>query len=268
MKKSSEIKTQIEQTNSRISELQPQFDEQLQTFEKTQQAFVSNKINLTEHHHEYSKLMLLETTIKSLLATAQRLELELKSALENEARQSVIAQMKTIAADARKGFNAFVARHDELDKAARRAIDALENFRGSQNTFAQNFRKLAPNVESPTLVTKYNRKDFDDVVAELREAGITKESFDLSVNPVLNLPPVEFGERLVTLAKEITNLKNHHADQTARDKARDKRSNELAEEREAEMVRLEIERLKRNAEKAEAASASAEAKKTATFQSI
>jgi hypothetical protein len=159
-----------------------------------------------------------------------QLECELKSAVEFEARQSVIAQMKAISADARAGFDAFIARRAELDTAARRAIDALENFRGAQNTFAQNFRKLAPNVESLTSVSKYNRKDFDDTVAELESAGISRESFALSVNPGLNLPPVEFGGRLVTVAEEIARIKNHHADQSRRDKIRDAQMQVLAVE--------------------------------------
>jgi hypothetical protein len=175
-------------------------------------------------------MLLVRTTIESLQTGAMQLEIELKSALENEARQTVIAQMKAISADAQAGFDAFVARRDELDKAARRAIDALENFHGAQNTFAENFRKLAPNVESLVSITKHTREEFDTVAAELEAAGISKESFALSVNPGLNLPPVEFGGRLVTLAEEIVSLKTHHADQARRDKIRDAQMQLLAVE--------------------------------------
>jgi hypothetical protein len=225
--KSVEIKTQIVETNSRIHELEPQLTSQTAAFESAQKAFITGKVTLDAFHTEQAKMLLVETTIASLQIHERQLELELKSALENEARQSIIEQMKTIATDAQKGFDAFVARRDELDKSARRAIDALENFRGAQNNFAQNFRKLAPNVESLTSITKYNRKDFDDVAAELEAAGISKESFDLSASLVLNLPPLEFG-RLVTVSEEIARLKNHHADQSRRDKIRDSQMQVLA----------------------------------------
>jgi hypothetical protein len=282
--KSLEIKTQIEKTNSRILELQPQLTDQTAAFETAQRGFVMGKVTLDAFHTEQSKMLLVKTTIVSLETGAQQLEIELQSALENEARQSVIAQMKAVAADVRRGFDAFVARRDELDAAARRAVESLENFRGAQNTFAQNFRKLAPNVDSLTSITKHTREDFDTVVTELEAAGISKESFALAVNPGLNLPPVEFGGRLVTVAEEIINLKNHHAHLAQRDKIRDAQMQVLAlenqkiadareaadqerrDELKAEKVRLEVERLEKNAAKAEAASLAT--KKVGVFQSM
>jgi hypothetical protein len=284
MKKSVEIKTQIEKTNARIAELEPQLADQTAVFESSQRQFVAGKANLDDFHVEQQKMLLVRQTIESLQTGAMQLEIELQAAVEFETRQSVIAQMKAISADVRRGFDAFVNRRDELDAAARRAIDALENFRGAQNTFAQNFRKLAPNVESLTSITKHSREEFDTVVAELEAAGISKESFALSVNPGLNLPPVEFGGRLVAVAEEIINLKNHHAHQAQRDKIRDAQMQVLAlenqkiaaereaadavrrEELKAEKVRLEVERLEKNAAKAEAASLAT--KKVGVFQSM
>ncbi len=230
MKKSVEIKTQIEKTNSRILELEPQLTSQTAAFETAQKAFVMGRVTLDAFHTEQTKMLLVKTTIVSLETGAQQLELELQSALEFEARQSIIEQMKTISADAKKGFDSFIARRDVLDKSARLAFDALENFRGAQNTFAQNFRKLAPNIESLVSITKYNRKDFDTVVAELEASGISKESFDLAVNPVLDLPKVEFGQRLIEVTEQILIIKNHHLEQSRRDKIKDARSAELAAE--------------------------------------
>jgi hypothetical protein len=226
--KSHELQSQIVETNSRISELEPQLTGQTAAFETAQKAFITGKVTLDAFHTEQAKMLLVETTIDSLQIHERQLELELKSALENEARQTIIEQMKAVANDAQKGFDAFVVRRAELDKAARTAIDALENFRGAQNTFAQNFRKLAPNVESLTSVSKYTRGEFDTVVAELETAGITKESFALAASPVLNLPPLEFGQRLVEVAEQIVTIKNHHADQARRDKIKDAQMQELA----------------------------------------
>ncbi len=228
--KSHEIKTQIEKTNTRIAELEPQLADQIAAFETAQRGFVMGRVTLDAFHTEQSKMLLVKTTIVSLETGAQQLEIELRTALENEARQSVIAQMKAVATDARKGFDAFVARRDELDTAARRAIESLENFRGAQNTFAQNFRKLAPNVESLVSITKHTREEFDTVVAELEAAGISKESFALSVNPGLNLPPVEFGGRLIEVVEQIVIQKNHHLEQARRDKIKDAQAQVLAVE--------------------------------------
>jgi predicted nucleic acid-binding protein len=284
--KSVEIKTQIQQTSSRISELQPQFDEQLQNFEKTQQAFVSNKINLTEHHHEYSKLMLLETTIKSLLATAQRLENELQSAVEFEARQATISEMKNTIAEAKTSFDSFLNSRIELDKAVSRALAGLQNFRNIQETFTKQFRQLAPNVEDPNRINKHSRAEHESALTELEQSGISKETLDfISRRSLADLPPLKYS-RVLDTAQQIFDFKKHFDAESQRDKVRDKRLNELAAEREAEIVRLETERLERSAEreaekvkleverleknaaKAAAESASPATKKVAVFQSM
>jgi hypothetical protein len=285
--KSLEIKTQIEKTNSRILELQPQLTDQTAAFETAQRGFVMGKVTLDAFHTEQSKMLLVKTTIVSLETGAQQLEIELQSALENEARQSVIAQMKAVANDAKKGFDAFVARRAELDTAARRAIDALENFRGAQNTFTKQFRQLAPNVEDPNRINKHSRAEHEAALIELEQSGISKETLDfISRRSLADLPPLEFGGRLVTVAEEIVNLKNHHAHQAQRDKIRDAQMQVIAvenqkkadareaadqerrEELKAEKVRLEVERLERNAAKAEAEAASPATKKAAVFQSM
>jgi hypothetical protein len=284
--KSVEIKNELEQTNSRISELQPQFDEQLQNIEKTQQSFVSNKINLTEHHHEYSKLMLLETTIKSLLATAARLENELRSAIEFEARQSIISEMKNTIAEAKTSFDSFLNSRNELDEAVSRAMAGLQNFRNLQETFTKQFRQLAPNVEDPTRINKHTRAEHESALAEVEQSGIPKETLDfISRRSLADLPPLFYG-RVLDTAQQIFDFKKHFDSESQRDKVRDKRLNELAAEREAEMarleterleknaereaekVRLEVERLEKNAEKAAAESAAPATKKAAVFQSM
>ena len=268
MKKSPEIKNELEKTNSRILELEPQLTSQTAAFETAQRQFVAGKFTLDAFHTEQSKMLLIKQTIESLQTGARQLELELHTAVEFEARQATISEMKNTVAEAKTSFDSFLDSRNELDKAVSRAMAGLQNFRNLQETFTKQFRQLAPNIEDPNRINKHTRAEHESALTELEQSGISKETLDfISRRSLADLPPIEYG-RVLDTAQQIFDFKKHSEFEAQRDKARDKRSNELAEEREAEMVRLEIERLERNAERVEAEPASPATEKVATFQSM
>ena len=284
--KSEEIRNQIEKTNSRILELEPQLTSQTAAFETVQKAFITGKANLDELHAEQSKMLLVETTIASLQIHARQLENELQNALASETRQATISEMKNTIAEAKTSFDSFLNSRIELNEAVSRAMAGLQNFRNLQETFTKQFRQLAPNIEDPNRINKHSRAEHESALTELEQSGIPKETLDfISRRSLADLPPLEYG-RVLDTAQQIFDFKKHFDAESQRDKSRDKRLNELAAEREAEMVRLEIERLERNAEReaekvrleverleknaerVEAESASPATKKVAIFQSM
>jgi hypothetical protein len=284
--KSSEIKTQIVETNSRISELEPQLTSQTATFESSQRQFVAGKVTLDAFHTEQSKMLLIKQTIVSLETGARQLEIEMQAAVENEARQATILEMKNTIAEAKTSFDSFLNSRIELNEAVSRAVAGLQNFRNLQETFTKQFRQLAPNIEDPNRINKHTRVEHEATLAEVEQSGISKENLDfISRRSLADLPPLFYG-RVLDTAQQIFDFKKHFDAESQRDKVRDKRLNELAAEREAEMarleterleknaereaekVRLEVERLEKNAEKAAAESASPGTKKVAVFQSM
>jgi hypothetical protein len=279
MKKSPEIKNEIEKTNSRILELEPQLTAQTNVFETTQKAFITGKANLDELHAEQSKMLLVETTIASLQIHERQLEIELKSVVEFEARQATISEMKNTIAEAKTSFDSFLNSRIELNEAVSRAMAGLQNFRNLQETFTKQFRQLAPNIEDPSRINKHTRVEHEATLAEVEQSGISKENLDfISRRSLADLPPL-FYARVLDTAQQIFDFKKHSDAESQRDKVRDKRLNELAAEREKETVRVETERLEKNAEreaerleknaeKAAAESASPATKKVAILQTM
>lgn len=284
--KSSEIKTQIVETNSRITELQPQLTSQTAAFETAQKAFITGKANLDELHAAQAKMLLVETTTASLQIHARQLENELQATLEFEARQATISEMKNTIAEAKTSFDSFLNSRNELDKAVSRALAGLQSFRNLQETFTKQFRQLAPNIEDPSRINKHTRAEHESALTELEQNGIPKENLDfISRRSLADLPPLKYS-RVLDTAQQIFDFKKHSEFESQRDKVRDARAQVLAvenqkiadareaadeerrEELKAEKVRLETERLERNAEKAAAESASPATKKVAIFQSM
>jgi hypothetical protein len=284
--KSHEIKTQIVETNSRILELQPELTSQTDVFQSAQKAYITGKGNLDELHAEQAKMLLVETTLEQLQIHARQLENELAKWLEFERRQATISEMKNTIAEAKTSFDSFLNSRIELNESATRAISELQSFRNLQETFTKQFRQLAPNVEDPSRINKHIRAEHESALAELEQSGIPKENLDfISRSSLADLPPLFYG-RVLDTAQQIFDFKKHSEFEAQRDKVRDKRLNELAvenqkivaareaadaerrEELKAEKVRLETVRLEKNAERAEAAAAAAEAKKPAIFQSM
>jgi uncharacterized coiled-coil protein SlyX len=188
MKKSNEIKSEIDKTDSRITQLEGELTAQTATFEGVQQAFVSGKTGVDELHAEQSKLTLVSQAVEALKTTYQKL----KSAFERQSadeRRGELLQQMAFAANAvsplvddyrraRSEFGLIAAQHAEI------LVAKAEKYRAKQIEFQSIVRELQLTSE------------------EILELGIAQKTLSLSATGFINHPAVEYNEA-VALAENL-----------------------------------------------------------------
>ncbi len=188
MKKAIEIKSEIDKTDSRITQLEGELTAQTTTFEGVQQAFVSGKTGVDELHAEQSKLTLVSQAIEALKTTYQKL----KSAFERQSadeRRGELLQQMAFAANAvsplvddyrraRSEFGLIAAQHAEI------LVAKAEKYRAKQIEFQSIVRELQLTSE------------------EILELGIAQKTLTMAATGFINHPPLEYGEA-VSLAENL-----------------------------------------------------------------
>ncbi len=193
MKNAMEIKSEIDKTDSRITELETQLSEQTTTFEGVQQAFIAGKSDVNRLHSEQSKLTLLSQAIESLKAAGQKL----KSAFENqsakEQRSELLERMKATANEVEPLVTAFLETraefHEIVSKYARRLVDKREAYMSKQVEYQSIVRELKPTGE------------------EIAESGLSERTRTMAATGHINHPALEYDRALLlaeqTLAAKI-----------------------------------------------------------------
>jgi predicted nucleic acid-binding Zn-ribbon protein len=176
MKKLAEIKNQLASTNTRITELEGELNQQTATFEATQTAFVGGKANLGELHAEQSKLSLLTQSVESLQATASELQTAFDEMTEAEARQNLLESAKAAANESEKLWNEALAHRIELDDAigelAEKFVGKMFEFHAKRKSYLNLRGQLEPTTKIPEIS--------DDAIRLLEKNH-------------LNFPPIRFG---------------------------------------------------------------------------
>ncbi len=188
MKKAIEIKSEIDKTDSRITQLEGELTAQTTTFEGVQQAFVSGKTGVDELHAEQSKLTLLAQAIEALKTTYQRLKSAFERQSAEERRGELLKQMAFAAnavsplvddyRRARSEFGLIAAQHAEI------LVAKAEKYRAKQIEFQSIVRELQLTSE------------------EILELGIEQKTLTMAATGFINHPPIEYGEA-VALAQSL-----------------------------------------------------------------
>ncbi len=194
MKKAIEIKSEIDKTDSRITQLEGELTAQTTTFEGVQQAFVSGKTGVDELHAEQSKLTLLAQAIEALKTTYQRLKSAFERQSAEERRGELLKQMAFAAnavsplvddyRRARSEFGLIAAQHAEI------LVAKAEKYRAKQIEFQSIVRELQLTSE------------------EILELGIEQKTLTMAATGFINHPPIEYGEA-VALAENLLLAKLH-----------------------------------------------------------
>jgi len=182
-----EIKSEIDKTDSRITELETQLTEQTTTFEGVQQAFIAGKSDVNRLHSEQSKLTLLSQAIESLKAAGQKL----KSAFENqsakEQRSELLERMKATANEVEPLVNDYLETraefHEIVSKYARTLVDKREAYISTQVEYRSIVSQLQPTVE------------------EIAQSGLDQRTQTLAATSHINHPPLEY-DRAIALAEQ------------------------------------------------------------------
>ena len=186
-----EIKKEVDQTNSRIGELQLELDKQKATFETTQQAFIAGNCDADRLHAEQSKLTLISQAIEALKAQYQIVKTAFDAASDAENRRQTLAACREHAEQAEIMFSDYLKFRDEFNQIiaanAEKLLNKKTEFRHQQKEFERKFRTLhAPEDKASQL----------QAVKELEQAGLSKAIYSLVTSGYQNLPPVEFAETL------------------------------------------------------------------------
>jgi len=185
MKKSNQIENELASTNTRISELESELNQQTATFEATQAAFIGGKANLDALHAEQSKLTLLSQAIESLEATANELRMAFDELAAAEARQNLLESAKAAANEAEKLWSETLACRLALDtkigEFAGKLVDKLFDFHEKRREYLRLRGQFEPN-QTPGLS--------NDVVLLLEKNH-------------LNFPAIQFGSAVLSAYQTV-----------------------------------------------------------------
>ncbi len=162
-KKSTEIKTELNQTIKRLNELTEMQKDVSGNLQTLQQGFVSGKTSLDALQAEQSKLTALNSSMLALQAKESELKTELESAQKAELRQTAIQQMEKLANESAVAFDDYLALRVETNaifaESAQKLVDKTLAWREKQSRFGAIAResglteseiKAIPNNEAAT----------------------------------------------------------------------------------------------------------------------
>jgi uncharacterized coiled-coil protein SlyX len=198
MKKAIEIKSEIDKTDSRITELQTQLTEQTTTFEAVQQAFVSGKSDVNQLHAEQSKLTLISQGVEALKTTYQKLTAAFENQSEQEKRTELLKQMKTTANEVEPLVDDYLKTRNEFHELAKEYAEKLfaggKTYRSKQSEYRGIIAELKPTA------------------AEIQASGLDQKTLRMAEAAYFNHPALEYGE-VVHLAENLLTAKLNNAAQ-------------------------------------------------------
>jgi uncharacterized coiled-coil protein SlyX len=202
MKKAMEIKSEVDKTDSRITELETELSEQTATFEATQAAFVSGKTNIDELHAEQSKLTLVSQAIEALKATYQKLKSAFDNQSAQERRTELLKQMATAANEVEPLVNDYLQTRNEFNDVVSKYAETLINkataYRNKQAEYQSIVRELQPTD------------------AEIQESGLEQKTLTMASATYFNHPPMGTFTEAVALAENLLAAKINKAAQAKR----------------------------------------------------
>ena len=203
MKKSIEIKTELDNTTKRLDELTEMRDRLNAHLKTLQDGFISGKTLLDEVQAEQSKLTTLDSSIKALEAKQNELHDAFQKAGASETRRSLLEKAKVTATEAKKFHTEFISIrnefHDSIRDYAEKTVEKHLAWRNKQKDFGR--------IENETGLT----------FKELEELGLTTESYKAATAEYINPSPLEYGDA-VSAAVNVLTAKLDRAAQ-AKDKA-------------------------------------------------
>jgi uncharacterized coiled-coil DUF342 family protein len=174
--KVSTIKTELDLTNERLSELTEMRDGINTNLQTLQDGFVNGKTSLDEVQAEQARLNTLNSSITALEVKQSGLQTAFQMASLSEARQNLIASARTTAQQAETLFDEALELRRELDDAigelAEKFTDKMLDFHAKRKSYLKLRGQFEPNIQTPGLS--------NDVVLLLEKNH-------------LNFPPVRFG---------------------------------------------------------------------------
>ncbi len=201
MKKATEMKNELDKTDSRITELETELSKQRTTFEDVQQAFIAGESDIDQLHVEQSKLTLFSQAIEALKATYQKLKSAFEAQSADEKRTELLKQMATSANEVEPLVNDYLKTrlefHEIVAAYAEKLISKTETYQKKQ-------------VEYQSIVT-----ELKPTGAEIQESKLEQKTLTMATATYFNHPALEYGEA-IKLAENLLAAKLNRAAQAKR----------------------------------------------------
>ncbi len=202
MKKAIEIKSEIDKTDSRITQLEGELTAQTTTFEATQKAFVSGKTGVDELHAEQSKLTLVSQAVEALKTTYQKLKSAFERQSAAERRAELLKQMAITANQVPTLVDEYLETrsqfHEIVSNYAEKLISKGEAYRTKQLEYRAIINELQPT----------------DV--EIAQSGLDQRTRTMAAATYFNHAPMGTFTEAVALAENILAAKLNRAAQVKR----------------------------------------------------
>jgi uncharacterized coiled-coil DUF342 family protein len=213
MKKSIEIKTELDNTTKRLDELTEMRDGINANLQTLQDGFIGGKTSLDEVQAEQGKLTTLDSSIKALEAKQSELRDAFQKASLSESRQALLEKAKVTAIEAETAFNEYIETRNEFDiligSHTAKMLDKIVLFRSKQ----REYRITVKQIEGKSTGAD------GQTYKELRQIGMTDTAGNLAATEFESFPPVEFGE-VVALAERLVGDKRQRKAQSERETER------------------------------------------------
>jgi archaellum component FlaC len=188
-----EIQSEIEQTDSRITQLQTQLSKQTASFEGVQESFITGKANIDQLHAEQSKLTLISQAIEALKATYQKLKSAFNEQSETERRAELLKQMATAANEVPALVDEYLKTRLEFHEAV---ADYAKTLLGKRTAY-QNKQ-----IEYQTLAS-----ELKPTPAELQNCELSEKTLQMASATYFNHPSAGIFTDVVSLAENTLGAK-------------------------------------------------------------
>ena len=217
-KKSNQIKTELDATAKRLSELNEMQKGITGNLETLQQGFIDGKTSLDELQTEQGKLTTLNSSIKALESKQNELHDAFQKASASETRQALLEKAKETAIEAATFHHEFIEIrnkfHDSIRDYAEKTVEKMSAWRTKQRDFER--------IANETGLT----------FKELEQLGLTGESYRIATAEYINPSPLEYGVALNTAINFLTAKLD--------ESARAKRRSEFDRERFANQEKIKL----------------------------
>jgi Cu/Ag efflux protein CusF len=194
--KALEIKSELEKTQSKITELETARERQTATVEATQKAFVDGTADVAKLNNEQGNLSLLTQTIESLRSTYQRLTSAFGNQSAAEARREQIKQMTDAANAVEPLVNQYLETRREFNDVVSKYAETLINQATAYQKKQAEYQAINAQLEPPATY------------AEIQEIGLNEKTRTLASATFFNHPPLEYGEVIARAESQVASRLN------------------------------------------------------------
>jgi uncharacterized coiled-coil DUF342 family protein len=216
MKKSTELKNELDGTAKKLSELITMQDGINISLKTLQNGFVGGKTSLDEVQAEQARLDTLNSSIKSLEGKQSELQTTFDNLSAVEARQALLEKLVTLGNETEPLINDYVETkrefHEIISEYAEKLIKKITAYRDTQKEFHNTFRQLAPEIENLQWITPELKPLYSQIIDELEKLGLLEKAQKLAINGTFPEPALEYGQS-INVAEGILSYKLRKAEQ-------------------------------------------------------